>query len=96
MMNQTGGRSPPQEGSKVDTQVDFPVWCKSFRVHTLGKTQAEMASDLGIHAVTVGRWEAGSARPHPLVLKELARLARQYDHPQPPEADRDRRLGPRM
>ena len=59
-----------------------PELAKAIRV-SAGVTQAEMAAELGVHRVSVARWELGLRRPRgPLldryveVLDELEALAR--------------------
>jgi len=42
----------------------------------LGLTQVEFAERLGVASMTVKRWEAGTARPSQLALRQLCRLAR--------------------
>ncbi len=37
-------------------------------------TQQALADKLGIHQVTVARWENGSKKPSNLALRQLARL----------------------
>ena len=45
------------------------------RKQVLSMTQAELASKLGVEAVTVSRWERGAVEPRPTVIRELARLS---------------------
>lgn len=40
----------------------------------LGKTQADLAEDLGVTRITIGRWEAGAEDPPRLVRLALAAL----------------------
>lgn len=46
------------------------------RKERLSLTQAELAAELGVEAVTVSRWERGTVEPRPGVIRELARLAK--------------------
>lgn len=45
------------------------------RKQVLSLTQAELATRLGVEAVTVSRWERGAVEPRPAVIRELARLS---------------------
>lgn len=39
-------------------------------------TQQNLADKLGVHRVTVAKWETGEARPSKLAIRELQRLMR--------------------
>jgi len=39
-----------------------------------GVTQEEIAAELGVHRVTIGRWETGARRPRGEYLRRYARL----------------------
>lgn len=41
-----------------------------------GMTQQELADKLGVHQVTVARWETARKRPSQLARRELARLGK--------------------
>lgn len=45
------------------------------RKQVLSMTQAELARELKVEAVTVSRWERGTVEPRPTVIRELAGLA---------------------
>jgi len=42
-------------------------------------SQARLASELGVHEITVGRWEAGLHVPHGELRRAYARLLAQLD-----------------
>lgn len=44
-----------------------------------GLTQAQLAELIGVHRVTLARWETGTRIPHPMVGIVLARLDQQMD-----------------
>jgi hypothetical protein len=50
------------------------VSTRSLR-HVLGLTQAELAYMLGVHAMTVSKWERGTAHPVPYNMQQLGLLA---------------------
>ena len=47
---------------------------RALREH-LGLTQAELACMLGVHAMTVSKWERGSGYPSPYNLQQMGLLA---------------------
>ena len=46
---------------------------KALRLR-LGLTQTELATEIGVHQVTVDRWETGGIAPLPIVQRALADL----------------------
>lgn len=46
---------------------------KAYRL-ALGHTQRSLAAFLGVHVVTVSKWERGLSNPHPVFFKALSRL----------------------
>jgi transcriptional regulator with XRE-family HTH domain len=40
----------------------------------LGLTQKEFAKKLGVHAITIIRWEKGTSNPHPVWMDKLENL----------------------
>ena len=46
---------------------------KALRLR-LGLTQTELAAEIGVHQVTVARWETGGETPLPIVQRALADL----------------------
>ena len=46
---------------------------KALRLR-LGLTQAELGTEIGVHQVTVARWETGGKSPLPIVQRALADL----------------------
>ncbi len=46
---------------------------KALRLR-LGLTQTELAAEIGVHQVTVARWETGGITPMPIVQQALADL----------------------
>ena len=46
---------------------------KALRLR-LGLTQTELAAEIGVHQVTVARWETGGITPMPIVQRALADL----------------------
>ena len=46
---------------------------KALRLR-LGLTQTELAAEIGVHRVTVARWETGRKNPLPIVQRALADL----------------------
>ena len=46
---------------------------KALRLR-LGLTQTELATEIGVHQVSVARWETGSITPMPIVQQALADL----------------------
>lgn len=49
---------------------------RAFR-ERLGMTQQELADALGVHYMTVGRWERGEMEPSPLLGRALRDLERE-------------------
>lgn len=45
----------------------------------LGLTQVEFAERLGVSSMTVKRWEAGTARPSQLAIRQLNRLVKKAE-----------------
>lgn len=52
-----------------------PEEVKSLR-EELGLTQEKFAKRIGVHKITVSRWERGEMVPRGLALKALERLAK--------------------
>ena len=46
---------------------------KALRLR-LGLTQTELAAEIGVHQVTVARWETGGKTPLPIIQRALADL----------------------
>ena len=46
---------------------------KALRLR-LGLTQTELGAEIGVHQVTVARWETGGITPIPMVQRALAEL----------------------
>ena len=46
---------------------------KEMRV-ALGHTQHSLSVQIGIHEMTISKWERGLARPHPVFISALRRL----------------------
>lgn len=46
---------------------------KALRLR-LGLTQTELAAEIGVHQVTVARWETGGITPLPIIQRALADL----------------------
>jgi DNA-binding transcriptional regulator YiaG len=65
---------PAVTPEEIDTRWP-PDRIKTLR-HDLKLTQKEFASKVGVHVVTVIRWEGGSFAPSGLALNNLEQLAR--------------------
>jgi transcriptional regulator with XRE-family HTH domain len=50
-----------------------PELARAIRV-TAGVTQADVAAELGVHRVSVARWELGRRRPRGTVLDRYTKL----------------------
>ena len=46
---------------------------KALRLR-LGLTQTELAAEIGVHRVTVAKWETGGKTPLPIIQRALADL----------------------
>lgn len=61
-------------------EVSAREWLRGLRLR-MGKTQRELADQLGVHKVTVAKWETGAQRlqgKHRITLNDLARV---YKYP---------------
>jgi len=45
----------------------------------MGLTQEKFAARIGVHKITVSRWECGVITPRGMALKALERLFKKYD-----------------
>lgn len=49
---------------------------KAYRL-ALGHTQRSLSVFLGVHVVTISKWERGLSNPHPVFFNALKQLAMQ-------------------
>jgi DNA-binding transcriptional regulator YiaG len=54
-------------------RLPTPERAKAIRV-AAGATQPEIAEAVGVHVITVARWEAGTRRPHGPAAQRYAQL----------------------
>ena len=77
----------------VDNTVSYGDWVRELRVTGLQQTQEELGEAIGVHSVTVERWERGITLPFPFIQKELRKMAEQIQFSEPPVVSR--RIGPK-
>jgi DNA-binding XRE family transcriptional regulator len=61
---------------KVPIDDRFALWVRGFREH-MGYRQMDLAAALGVHRVSVSRWEASVSYPDSLIRIHLNQLARE-------------------
>jgi transcriptional regulator with XRE-family HTH domain len=67
-----------------------PAELKRIRTELLGRTQEELAEDLGVHRVTIAKWEAGDRGiPEPVAKLLIRILADKKPKRKAPAPDRE-------
>lgn len=77
----------------MSEQATYGEWVRDLRVNGLHQTQEELGEMVGVHSVTVARWERGASTPWPFIQRELLKRAEELNFRLPPIISR--RQGPR-
>lgn len=74
-------RSPRKGNAKAAAKLDRAIRWRDLRKYRLRMTQPELAQVVGVHHMTVSKWERGIGEPSPFVAALLERfeLTRQRD-----------------